>query len=162
MTIFDVLAQDHESLRVLLAKVDETAAAMSLEALFHEIRIEVLIHTRAEEDTFYAALEAIDATEERAERAVDEHEAVEALLALLDTIDVGTVGWHAAFGRMREALLQHMAGEESGLFDAARAVLDDTAQRRLASAFQAERQRLLDAGASVVGTPERLKTSRQL
>jgi hypothetical protein len=162
MTIFDVLARDHESLRALLSKVDEVAAGMSLEALFHEIRIEVLVHTRAEEDTFYAALEAIDATEALADRAVDEHEVVEALLALLDTVDVGSVDWHATFGRMRALLLQHIAAEEGGLFDAARAVLDAAAQQRLAGAFQTERQRLLDDGTSVVGAHERLRTSRPI
>ncbi|MBV8169965.1 MAG: hemerythrin domain-containing protein [Alphaproteobacteria bacterium] len=153
MTILDVLEQDHDRLRALVLKVDEAAddmAHVGLEALFHEFKIKVLAHTRAEEDTFYAALQAIDATEDAAEHAVDEHEAVEAVLALLDTVDVGSATWRAGFHRLREALLQHIADEESALFTAARAVLDEAAQRRLAHAFDAERQRLLDSDSAVL------------
>jgi hypothetical protein len=154
MTIFAVLEQDHASLRALLSKVDEARDGIgqggALEALFHEIRIVVLVHTRAEEDTFYAALQAIDATEEGAEHAVDEHETIEALLAVLDTLEVGAPEWRAAYARLHAALLHHIEGEEGALFAAARAVLDDAAQHRLARAFEAERQRLLDDGATMV------------
>ena len=154
MTILEMLAQDHDSLRALLLQTDEATAgagqSIDLAVVFHDIKARLLAHTRAEEDTFYAALQAIDATEEHADHAVDEHEAIEAVLALLDTIEVGSATWHAGFHRLREALLQHIAAEEDGLFAAARAVLDEPTQRRLAHAFHAERQRLLDDGAAVV------------
>jgi hypothetical protein len=147
MTIFDALKRDHEGVRAGLADVERASDSDILAARFGALHALLLAHMRAEEDTFYAALEAIDETEERAEAAVDEHDAVEAMLAELGALEIGSAAWRAAFDAMRTALLKHFAEEERALFRAARGVLDETTLERLADAFLAERQRLLDGAA---------------
>lgn len=149
MTIFEVLKQDHDGVRAGLAEIERAPEGAALAARFAAFHALLLAHMRAEEDTLYATLEAIDETEERAEAAVDEHDAVEAMLTGLAALEPGSADWRAAFEALRAALLQHLAEEERALFRAARGVLDETTLERLAGAFLAERERLLGGAAAL-------------
>jgi hemerythrin superfamily protein len=144
MTIFDALKKDHDELKLLLAKIDSKKDAPDFTEQFDKLRALVVVHSRAEEDTFYAELEEFDEIEERAERATEEHQEVEALLNELGAGDLGSAEWRQTFAEMREALLRHIRDEESELFKEAASVLQETDLERMARAFAAERDRLIN------------------
>ncbi len=143
MTIFDALKKDHDELKQLLAKLDTKKDAPDFADQFARLKTLVIVHARAEEDTFYAELEEFDALEEHAERAIGEHEAVEAMLGELSAGELGSTAWRLTFAEMREALLRHIRDEEHELFAQARAVLREADLERISRAFFAERDRLV-------------------
>ena len=150
MTIFDALKKDHDELKLLLAKIDSKKDAPDFQEQFDKMRALFVVHSRAEEDTFYAELEEFDELEERAERAIEEHQEVEALLNGLGAGELGSAEWSQAFAEMREGLLRHIRDEEGELFKHATSVLRESDLERMARAFAAERERLISEEAPTV------------
>jgi hemerythrin superfamily protein len=144
MTILDALKHDHDAIKRLLARLDARASSRELRELFDQIRRAVIAHAHAEEDTFYAALEEIEATEALAEHGLEEHAAVAAMLEALAGGELGAPPWHQAFAEIKALLLAHMREEEAEVFRRAVAVLGASDLERIGRAFAAERARLID------------------
>lgn len=143
MMIFDALKRDHDEIKQLIAKIDSKKDAPDFDERFARLTALVVVHARAEEDTFYAELEEVDGLEERVERAAEEHQAVEALLGELGAGDLASAMWRQRFAEMRDALLRHIREEEGEVFGQARGALQDADLDRIGRAFSAERERLL-------------------
>jgi hemerythrin superfamily protein len=150
MSIFDALKRDHDEIKQLFARIDGRLEAAELGRVFARARTMVVVHSRAEEDSFYCELEEFDETEEPAERNTEEHQRIETMLDELSAGELGSAEWQRAFATMKELLLRHFASEESELFAQAKALLDAKDLARAERTYAAERERLLNEAPPVL------------
>lgn len=123
-TIFDVLVRDHNRARNLIAQV--RAGNVSV---YPQLADSLRRHSYAEEQTLYRALENVPTLRAREQQNWREHEALASMLRQLDGLPLGNGAWRSLFGRMTQALENHIAVEEGtpgvpgSLFAAAAVVL---------------------------------------
>ena len=82
-TIYDVLEQEHRLVSRLLERA-QAADAEEREDLLAEVSQQLVSHSEAESETFYAALRDHEETRELVEEAESEHQDVAALLDQID------------------------------------------------------------------------------
>lgn len=145
MNAFTLLKQDHERVAGLLEKIDETTerATKGREDLFTQLKNELDIHARIEEEILYPALEEYDETRAISLEAYEEHALVKQLLAELASAPKDTEEWTAKFTVLKENVEHHVEEEEGEMFKQARKVLTedeiDTLGDRLQKAKQVEK-----------------------
>jgi hypothetical protein len=130
--LFRTLTRQHREVDEMLTRL---ANDEDRETLFPQMRIALLSHAKAEEKTFYAALEK--AGEKRdAKHAKREHREIEDAMRELDSLDYTDDRWPAVLNMLTEAVKHHVEDEESEVFDSAaesieEAELDEIAKRFL-------------------------------
>lgn len=136
MTIYDQLRNDHRTVLSLLDRLvalpegsDEARAA-----LVQQIRDELIPHARAEEAILYNAMRDIDPTNAVA-HGYSEHLEAETLLRGLQVADAADVTWVSGAQKLRDALVHHIAEEESSIFTAAQRVFSPAEAIQMGQAF---------------------------
>ena len=84
-TIYDLLAEDHNKVKALLTKVQETSdgAGKTRDKLFAEIETDLEIHTEFEEKVFYPKARKATGMDDEVEDDLEEHAEAKAMLARL-------------------------------------------------------------------------------
>ena len=135
MDIYAYLTRDHRK----VAELMDDLLAINLSAvqisIFDRIRQELILHTIAEERTFYAALEEANREariEDRVVHARADHDEIRQLLDHLDSAaSVGPL-WLEKFGELKHAVEHHAREEESEIFAKARGLLSAAQADQLA------------------------------
>lgn len=145
MDIYALLKQDHEKVKELLNKLDETGdgAVKTREKLFAQLKQELTVHSEAEEKTFYDALKEAEETHEIVLEGVEEHHVASALLTELDAMPKDDERWGAKLSVLKENVTHHIEEEEKELFKKARKVLDAAQAEEIAKRMEAEKRALL-------------------
>lgn len=142
-TIYEVLKEDHDELRPLLAQlVLETEINSDVKDLLKQIERILIPHARAEEAILYNALREMgpEKTREKARHGYKEHMMAETLLRTLQGLSVVGVEWTSAAKKLRESLQHHIEEEEHEIFEAARQVFTTSEAESLAVAFEKLKQ----------------------
>jgi len=132
MDIYSYLKKDHRKVAKLMEELLAADKKSEREALFAEIKHELLLHAKTEQDSFYKALEHKKPTEERIEEAEEEHEEIEKYLKKLSKLDMGSEEWIEQFGEFKHSVTHHVKEEEEGIFEKAKKVLSDERAEELA------------------------------
>lgn len=138
MDIYEAIKRDHDKARRMIATLSATGESDGgrREALFPDLKNELLMHQHVEEAVFYAWLEAEGDTRADALEAKNEHHIVDTLLEELDVMTKDNDEWTAKFGVLKEVVEHHMEEEEEEFFGRARAVIDADLARKMASQMQ--------------------------
>lgn len=155
MSIFDALKKDHDQIREMITQIEERLGSGNIGDLFGEFKTTVLIHSRAEEDSFYSELEEFEESESRVEQSIEEHQEIELMLGELDADEAAAPEWRDTFSQIKADLLEHIHTEETELFRQAASLLAEDDLERLANSFMAERERLLQQEARVGDTAKK-------
>ena len=125
MNAFTLLKEDHKKVAGLLEKIDETTerATKGREELFAQLKNELDIHARIEEEILYPALEEYDETRPISLEAYEEHAVVKQLLKELSSQPKDDEQWTAKFTVLKENIEHHVEEEEGEMFTKARNVL---------------------------------------
>lgn len=146
----ELLRRDHRRMEEILSRFERELSnpqGEGLEAIartFDEIRTELALHFRREEEVFYPAFKAASAASGYdTSSLLQEHSDVQNVIAALESLqearpisgapapsvraEIASVGWE-----LWNHIHHHMAEEESGLLAFADRVLDSEAQNRLA------------------------------
>lgn len=142
--IYTKLSSDHREVENMMNRLADTGAAdPSLRVqLFPTLMKELLLHSKAEEATFYQALRQNDKARDKVQHAKKEHDEVEALLKELDRMDKATADWGHKFLKLQSSVAHHVREEEGEIYRKAREVLSEPQARELATAFEREKQEL--------------------
>src|SRR5688500_213878 len=89
-SILDLLKRDHEKVARLLAEIEACGSDEQRDQLFAVLVGEIEVHAQAEEDVFYATLDADDKLEASLDDARQEHDDVDHLLEEMD--EIGSAG----------------------------------------------------------------------
>ena len=126
MDAIDLLTQQHDEVEDLFDQI-ESSEGREREPIARVLADKLAAHAMIEEKLFYPAVYDTDDEEERERytEAMDEHRAMKDLADELVEMAGDDTGFGAKLGNLRDLVEEHVAEEESVLFDAARAQLDE-------------------------------------
>jgi hypothetical protein len=125
MDVYEILKKDHETVALLLKKLDKSSddTAEERERLFLELKTELTLHTYIEELLFYPLLKDRKESKEVTLEAYEEHRLVKSLLEELDNMAKDSEEWIGKFRVLKENVEHHVEEEEGELFAEASTVL---------------------------------------
>ncbi|MCY1059020.1 hemerythrin domain-containing protein [Nannocystis sp. SCPEA4] len=142
-TIYEVIRAEHAGISQLLEEL-RGEEADEPEELLATVRDQLERHARAEEAVFYDVL--VQSGDEKlrtlAREAEAEHSEVRRLLAELEAMPADDAKWAAGVESLALAVQRHVEREESEIFTAMEAILDDDQARTLAETFEAMEARV--------------------
>src|SRR5438105_2492367 len=134
MDIYAYIKRDHLKVADLMQQLLDIRLAAFHRRLFDQIKAELLLHTEAEERTFYRAIETATrelATEEEMEHAALDHEEIRGLLQELTDLSENNEMWMVKFGELKHAVEHHVQDEEAFVWKKARMVLTPAQEQGL-------------------------------
>lgn len=142
MDIYKALKQDHDEVKSMLEKLSDTTerAEKTRQQTFERLKLELIAHSRAEEEVFYAALREHDDIRDDVLEGEQEHHMVDVLLEELSDLDVTDEQWTAKLTVLKEQIEHHVEEEEGELFKQAKKRLDDDQAESLAAEFQKHKE----------------------
>ena len=142
MNAFTLLKNDHEKVAGILEKIDGTTerATKGREELFAQLKNELDIHARIEEEILYPALEEYEETRAISLQPYEEHPLVNQLLEELASAPKDDEQWTAKFTVLKENVEHHVEEEEGEMFKLARKVLSEDEINELGERLQAAKQ----------------------
>src|ERR1051326_8897429 len=115
-----ILREDHQNVKKLFADFEELSdsAHHRRQDLYDEIRRELMLHTRIEEEIFYPAIEASEEEEavELIKEAHEEHKIVKTLLEELSEMTPDSDDFDAKMKVLKENVLHHAEEEQKEIF----------------------------------------------
>ncbi len=143
----DLLKEDHQKVKGLFKEFRglEEDEDQEKGRLFEEIRRELTIHAKVEEEIFYPAVKKIPEAEARrlVLEAGEEHAIVKTLLGQLESLDPGDEVFDAKMKVLMEGVEHHADEEESDMFPEARKGLDDDELLELGRRIESRKNALL-------------------
>ncbi|ATH82220.1 hemerythrin [Ectopseudomonas mendocina] len=147
MNAIELLKKDHETVKELLSRLEETTerAVQTRKKLISKIEQELKIHTALEEQIFYPAFRQAGSKEDAvlAIEAKEEHRAVEALvLPDIKQTSPSTLEFAGRVKVLKELLEHHIEEEENDMFPQARKLLGKRELEDLGQAMETLRKSL--------------------
>ena len=112
MRITDLITQDHRTVHTLFLELEQ-APEGARAGLLGRIVNELEIHAQAEEDVFYPAVRAVSRRVDDAEAA---HRHLRVLVDAAERLDASSVDFVRGVRGLKQAVLNHAAEEEAGMF----------------------------------------------
>jgi hemerythrin superfamily protein len=146
MNALNLLKKDHDSVRTLFSRFERTSKT-DLERrndLLAQIRREIQIHSRAEEEIFYPALKALNGEgRQLVSQALDDHKDISDLLTQISRLKLTAKNFDDRFEALFEIVDQHVEEEEREIFRFAEENCSEQQLEDLGRQIQ-ERKRILD------------------
>ncbi|MEX2455585.1 MAG: hemerythrin domain-containing protein [Rhodospirillaceae bacterium] len=140
-TIYDLLQQDHDKVKKAFSKILETTdrAEKTRETVFAEIKHDLEVHTRFEEEVFYPRFREAKADKEakaEVKDALDEHAEAKEMLKKLDRMDKTSDDFIDKLQELQEALEHHISDEEDEMFPQARKTLSPEIAEKMGKEYR--------------------------
>jgi hemerythrin superfamily protein len=145
MDIYNYIRQDHRNVAVLMDELLSLNLSHVQERIFHKLRVELSLHTEAEEQTFYKAVQEASEranVEDRIVHAREDHDEIRDLLNFLVNESIAGPRWMEKFGELKHAVEHHVKEEEVEIFAKARRLLSDDEAKHLARDMAMVKQRI--------------------
>ena len=141
MNAFTLLKADHKKVAGIFEKLEPTTerGVKTREELFAQLKNELDIHARIEEEIFYPALKEADETHDVVLEGYEEHAVVKRLLSELDELSKDDETWGAKLKVLQENVEHHVEEEEGEMFPKARKVLSAEEVEALGERLEAAR-----------------------
>ena len=139
--IYDLLHQDHDKVKKALSKILDTTngAEKTREQTFQEVKSDLELHTKFEEEEFYPlfrkAKNDSEAKEEVAD-ALDEHAEAKSMLEELSAMDKTSDEFLEKVQELKDALEHHISDEEDEMFPQARKTLSAEVAEEMGRHYQ--------------------------
>jgi hemerythrin-like domain-containing protein len=139
MNAFTLLKADHEKVAGIFEKLEPTTerGVKTREELFAQLKNELDVHTRIEEEILYPRLKEIDETEDLTLESYEEHAVVKTLLAELDELAKDDETWGPKLKVLQENVEHHVEEEEGELFPKAQKQLSTEELNELGDKLEA-------------------------
>ena len=144
MDALTLLKADHDKVKGMLAKLDETTerAEVTRTEGLQALKQELTVHETIEEEILYPALTEFAKTREITFEAYEEHHVVDSIMAELEQTPFDDEQWAAKLTVMKENLEHHIEEEEGEMFKQARQVMDESDLVELGERMAARKEEL--------------------
>lgn len=146
MNVLTLLRRDHSTVKSLFDMFDRmsTSDHDKKAELFVQIRRELQVHSRAEEQIFYPALKAVNGGGQRlAFQAMKEHQDIDDLLTQISRLKPSSKTFDEKLETLMDSLDLHIEGEEGEIFRFAEENCSAQELEELGNQIE-ERKRFLD------------------
>lgn len=147
MNVLKVLKKDHSMVKSLFNKFSRTGKSSHEKRaeLFEQIRRELQIHSRAEEQIFYPVIKALNGTESRKliSEAVRQHKEIDELLTQISRFKPSDKNFEEKIETLFEHVDHHIEEEEGEIFQLAEENCSEEQLKELGRQIE-ERKRVLD------------------
>jgi len=147
MNVLKLIKKDHSDVQSLFNKFEKTArsAHEKREELFEQIRRELQIHSRAEEEIFYPFLKALNGNSGRnlVSEALKEHKEIDELLTQISRLQPSDKNFDEKVETLFENVEHHIQEEEREIFQFAEEKCSEEQLENLGREV-AERKKILD------------------
>ena len=142
MDAFELLKKDHEKVSGIFEKLEATTerGVKTREELFTQLKNELDVHAKIEEEIFYPAIRDARDTHEITLEAYEEHKVVKQLLSELEKLSKDDETWGAKFTVLKENVEHHVEEEEGEMFKGARKVLSSEQIEELGARMEAAKK----------------------
>ena len=142
MDAFELLKKDHEKVAGIFEKLETTTerGVKTREELFTQLKTELDVHAKVEEEIFYPAIREAQETHDITLEAYEEHAVVKRLLAELDKLSKDDETWGAKLTVLRENVEHHVEEEEGEMFSGAKKVLGSEQIEELGARMEAAKK----------------------
>jgi hemerythrin superfamily protein len=142
MDVLELLKQDHQKVKKLLASATETEDKKEQKRLFREIRTELETHARIEEMIFYPAVQEHQELKNMVFESVEEHRQVKTLLRELSRVTAGSDKFKAKLKVLNDDVEHHAEKEEEGkMFSKVRKTFNSKQLEELGQEIEAAKQK---------------------
>lgn len=128
MEIYQLLKDDHKTVKEILKKLEDTTERSQRERLnlFTKLKEALIPHSRAEEKIFYESLKLseVKEAEDLAFEGYEEHGVADRLIKELDKTDPQDKRWSALVSVLKEVVEHHIKEEEANMFKKAQKSFD--------------------------------------
>ena len=147
MDALTLLKQDHDTVKSMLRKLDETTerAEVTRTEGLEKLKQELTVHEAIEEEILYPALIEFAKTKDITLEAYEEHHVVDTIMAELEQTPVDDETWAAKLTVMKENLEHHIEEEEDDMFKKARQVMDQAELKELGERMSARKAELQES-----------------
>lgn len=138
MDALRLLKEDHDRFRKLFAEGEETTerARRGRAKLFEDLKRQLQIHERMEEDVLYPALKAHPKAKEIVLEGYEEHHIADLIVAEMSDTDPSDERWGAKFKVLKESVEHHLEEEEDDMFKKARNLFNEAELDELGAAME--------------------------
>ncbi|HEV7376271.1 MAG TPA: hemerythrin domain-containing protein [Pyrinomonadaceae bacterium] len=142
MDAFELLKKDHEKVSGIFEKLEPTTerGVKTREELFAQLKQELEIHTKIEEQILYPVLKEAEDTHDITLEAYEEHNVVKTLLTELEALPKDDETWEAKLTVLKENVEHHVEEEEGEMFKKARKVLSSEQIEALGTRLEAAKK----------------------
>ena len=143
-----LLKADHDDVKALLRKLDETTerAEVARTDGLERLRLKLDVHETIEEEILYPALKEFAKTKDITLEAYEEHHVVDVIMAELEETPVTDETWGAKLTVAKENLEHHIEEEEDEMFKQARQVMNQRELEELGDRMSARKRDLMSRG----------------
>ena len=122
-----LLKEDHDRFKKLLKEGEDTTerARVGRSKLFQDLKRQLEIHERMEEEVLYPALKKHPKAKDIVLEGYEEHHVADVLVGEIADTDPGDERWGAKFKVLKESLEHHIEEEEGEMFTKARSIFDE-------------------------------------
>jgi hypothetical protein len=139
--ILRLIEEDHQKVAELFQKLHQTrASSHNRQQVFDQLKKALELHSHAETQVFYLALQDSYVTHDMALDAEEDHRLMAEMLEELDASSKQDEAWDEKLQALQENVEEHIQEEESDLFDAARQLFSDAQAQQLAEQWQQVKQ----------------------
>jgi iron-sulfur cluster repair protein YtfE (RIC family) len=139
-----LLKADHDEVKALLRKLDETTerAEVTRTEGLATLKQKLDVHETIEEEILYPALKDFAKTKDIALEGYEEHHVVDMIMAELEATPVTDETWAAKLTVAKENLEHHIEEEEDQMFKQARQAMDRDELEELGDRMVARKEEL--------------------
>lgn len=143
MDIYNQLIKDHKKIKNLFSQAG-TADINQRQELFGIIKSELILHTIAEQSTFYKALAKYNESYERAIEGIEEHKSITQFLEKLDSMPIHSQNWLMLFNQLKIFVDKHVQEEETEVFAIAKKVLTKHQAEQIGLIMEEKKNQLME------------------
>jgi hemerythrin superfamily protein len=146
MNVLELLKKDHSTVKSLFAMFDQLNASdhEKKAELFAQIRRELQLHSRAEQQIFYPAIKAVDSSGQRlAFDAAKEHQNIDELLVQISRLKPSNKTFDEKLEILLASVDSHVEQEEGEIFQFAEENCSEQQLEEMGDEIE-ERKRFLD------------------
>lgn len=139
--VFEMLKSDHDRISTLFAEIMGATDPEDIDQSFTELYKVVMMHTQAEEASFYPTLSKLPDAQSWIDSNIEGHQDAKQLLEDIQLVGPSSKGGQQTIRELQSLLENHVREEEDYVFNAARTDLKDTQLQALTQEVRRERIR---------------------
>ena len=144
MDALELLKQDHQKVKELFERGQETEDKKQQRQIFKEIKSELETHARIEETIFYPAMEEHEELKDMVLESLEEHKQMKTVLREMARLSTSSERFKPKFKVLKDNVEHHAVEEEEGkMFPKVRKLISRNELEELGQELEAAKQKRL-------------------